>query len=188
MLGDWKPKEIEPKWQKKWVELGAHKFDPRDAKRPVYSMDTPPPFTSGDLHMGHVLSYAYFDFAARYKRLRGFNVYYPQGWDCQGFPTEVKVEAKFGKKLKPEEFRAKCVEWTDQFISRMRQQMISMGFSPDWDYEYKTMSPEYHRKVQLSLLKMYANGLVYRGEHPVFWCPHCVSAIAKAETEEEKWP
>lgn len=186
MLGEWKPKELEPKWQKRWVELGAHSFDPRDSKRPVYSMDTPPPFTSGDFHMGHVLSYAYFDIAARYKRLRGFNVYYPQGWDCQGFPTEVKVEAKYGRKLKPEEFRAKCVEWTDEFIARMRQQMISMGFSPDWRYEYKTMSPEYHRKVQLSLLKMYANGLVYRGEHPVFWCPHCVSAIAKAETEEEQ--
>lgn len=186
MLGDWKPTELEPKWQKRWVELGAHNFDPYDSSRPVFSMDTPPPFTSGDLHMGHVLSYAYFDIAARYKRMRGFNVYYPQGWDCQGFPTEVKVEAKFGRKLKPEEFRQKCVEWTDQFIARMRGQMVSMGFSPDWRYEYKTMSPEYHRKVQLSLLKMHENNLVYRAEHPVFWCVHCGSAIAKAETEEEQ--
>ncbi|VVC72132.1 Isoleucine--tRNA ligase [uncultured archaeon] len=185
MLGDWKPKEIEGKWQKKWVEEGAHEFHPEDAKKPVFSLDTPPPFTSGDLHMGHVLSYAYFDFAARYKRMKGFNVYYPQGWDCQGFPTEMKVEAKFGKKLPPEEFRAKCVEWTEEFIARMKKQMISVGFSPDWRHEYKTMSRDYHKKVQLSLLKMHANGLVYRGEHPVFWCPHCASAIAKAETEEE---
>ena len=186
MLGDWKPKEIEPKWQKKWVELGAHNFDPFDGKKPVFSIDTPPPFTSGDLHMGHVLSYAYFDFIARHKRMRGFNVYYPQGWDCQGFPTEMKVEAKFGRKLKPEEFRTKCVEWTDLFIAKMRQQMVSMGFSPDWRYEYKTMSPSYHKKVQLSLLKMHENKLVYRGEHPVFWCTSCGSAIAKAETEDEQ--
>ncbi len=184
MLGNWNPKEIEPRWQKRWVELGAHNFEPRDAKRPVYSIDTPPPFTSGDLHMGHVLSYAYIDIAARYKRLRGFNVFYPQGWDCQGFPTEVKVEAKFGKKLSAAEFRQKCVEWTDEFIAKMRGQMTAMGFSPDWRYEYKTMSPAYHAKVQLSLLKMYENRLVYRAEHPVFWCAHCVSAIAKAETED----
>ncbi|MDD5317700.1 MAG: valine--tRNA ligase [Candidatus ainarchaeum sp.] len=185
MLGDWKPKEIEPKWQKKWEEDGAHAFDPA-SKKPVFSMDTPPPFTSGDLHMGHVLSYAYFDFAARYKRLRGFSVFYPQGWDCQGFPTEVKVESKFGKKLPPEEFRAKCVEWTEEFIARMKGQMVAIGFSPDWRHEYKTMSPAYHRKVQLSLLKMHEDGLVYCGEHPVFWCPYCASAIAKAETEEEE--
>ena len=186
MLGQWNHKEIEPKWQKLWVELGAHDFDPTDSSKPVFSIDTPPPFTSGDLHMGHVLSYSYFDFAARYKRMRGFNVFYPQGWDCQGFPTEVKVEAKYGRDLKPEEFRQKCVEWTEQFIARMRQQMISMGFSPDWKYEYKTMSPDYHRKVQLSLLKMYNDGLVYRSEHPVFWCTHCGSAIAKAETEDQQ--
>mgnify|MGYP005848942325 CR=1 FL=1 len=184
MLGTYDPKGIEPKWQRRWEELGIHRFDERDVKRPIYSIDSPPPFTSGDLHMGHVLSYAYFDFAARYRRMAGFNVFYPQGWDCQGFPTEVKVEAKYGRRLRPEEFRKRCVEWTEEYIKRMRGQMVAMGFSPDWRYEYKTMAPEYHRKVQLSLLRMYENGLVYRAEHPVFWCTHCASAIAKAETEE----
>jgi len=176
-------REIEKKWQAHWEEQGTHRFDAA-AKGEIYSIDTPPPFTSGDLHMGHVLSYAYFDFVARYKRMKGFNVFYPQGWDCQGFPTEVKVEAKFGKGLKPEEFRAHCVEWTHKYIERMRAQMMSMGFSPDWRHQYRTMDHEYWKKVQLSLLMMHEKGLVYRGEHPVFWCTSCGSAIAKAEIDD----
>lgn len=133
--------------------------------------------------MGHVLSYSFFDFIARYKRMRGFNVFYPQGWDTQGFPTETAVEKKYGK-LPPVEFRKKCVEWTHEAIAKMKAQMISMGFSPDWRYEYSTMEPEYHRKVQLSLIQMYEKGEIYRAEYPVHWCPSCVSAIAKAETED----
>jgi valyl-tRNA synthetase len=176
-------RNIEEKWQKRWEEEGSFRFDEKDESRPVFSIDTPPPFTSGELHMGHVLSYSFIDFIARYKRMRGFNVYYPQGWDTQGFPTEVKVEKKFGR-LPPVEFREKCVEWTKEFIARMKQQMQQMGFSPDWRYEYRTMEPEYHRKVQLSLKRMYEGKLVYMSKYPVYWCPKCVSAIAKAELDD----
>ena len=176
-------KEVEEKWQKQWEQNGTYCYDEADSARPVYSIDTPPPFTSGELHMGHVLSYSYFDFVARYKRMRGFNVYYPQGWDCQGFPTETKVEQKHGRKP-PAEFRKLCVEWTQEFIAKMRGQMKALGFSADWRYEYRTMDPEYHRKVQLSLLKMHAMGQIYRSEHPVFWCTNCCSALAKTDTEE----
>ena len=176
-------REMEEKWQKFWEEHNIHKFDENDTTREIYSIDTPPPFTSGQLHMGHVLSYSFFDFAARYKRLRGYNVYYPQGWDCQGFPTEVKVEKKYGR-LPKHEFVQKCVEWTHEFIGKMRNQMKTLGFSPDWNYEYKTMDKEYHRKVQLSLIKMYKDNLVYRKAYPVYWCPHCHSAVAKAELND----
>ncbi len=176
-------KDIEAKWQKQWDKEGTYKFDETDNTKPVYSLDTPPPFTSGDLHMGHVLSYSFFDFIARYKRMNGFNVFYPQGWDTQGFPTEVKVEKKYGK-LPPAEFRQKCVEWTHEMIARMKKQMVEMGFSPDWRYEYRTMDPDYHRKVQLSLIEMYWNKQIYRAAYPVHWCPSCVSAIAKAELED----
>ena len=116
-------KETEEKWQKWWEEHGTYKFDEVDEAKPVYSIDTPPPFTSGDLHMGHVLSYSYFDFLARYKRMRGFNVYYPQGWDCQGFPTEVKVEELnhiTKNDVSREEFRRLCHELTEKNISLMR--------------------------------------------------------------------
>lgn len=194
-------KEIEEKWQKKWTEENVYAFDEsgletgsksetRDSRahstgnsKPIYSIDTPPPFTSGELHMGHVLSYSFFDFVARYKRMNGYNVYYPQGWDTQGFPTEVRVEKKFGK-LPPTEFREKCIEWTHGAIAKMKQQMNRMGFSPDWKYEYKTMDPEYHRKVQLSLIQMYEKNEIYRAAYPVHWCPHCVSAVAKAELDD----
>ncbi|MFA5091713.1 MAG: valine--tRNA ligase [Candidatus Paceibacterota bacterium] len=176
-------RNIEEKWQKRWEEEGSFRFDENDETRPIYSIDTPPPFTSGELHMGHVLSYSFIDFIARYKRMRGFNVYYPQGWDSQGFPTEVKVEKKFGR-LPPAEFREKCVEWTREFIARMKLQMQQMGFSPDWRYEYRTMEPDYHRKVQLSLRHMYEGKLVYMSKYPVYWCPKCVSAIAKAELDD----
>lgn len=167
-----------------WLDNGTYAFDPKSSKK-IYSIDTPPPFTSGELHMGHALSYAFFDFVARYKRMKGFNVYYPQGWDTQGFPTEVKVEKKYGR-LPPVEFRKKCVEWTGEFIKIMKDQMNQLGFSPDWSFEYRTMDPEYHKKVQYSLIKMYNSQLVFRGKHPVFWCPRCVSAIAKAETEDSQ--
>ncbi len=173
----------EQKWQKAWQDRRLYDYDPNDTTRPVYSIDTPPPFTSGDLHMGHVLSYSYFDFVARYKRMNGFNVYYPQGWDCQGFPTETKVEKKYGRKP-PEEFRKLCVEWTESCILNMRAQMQSMGFSADWRYEYKTMEPSYHKKVQRSVLMMHKSDQIYRGEHPVFWCPHCRSALAKTDTDD----
>ncbi len=174
---------IEERWQKHWEEAGTYRFDDSNTAKPVYSIDTPPPFTSGELHMGHVLSYSFFDFAARFRRMNGFNVYYPQGWDTQGFPTEVKVEKKFGR-LPPVQFREKCVEWTKEMIARMKSQMNSMGFSPDWRFEYRTMEPEYHRKVQFSLIKMYEDKLVYMGKYPVYWCPKCVSAIAKAELDD----
>lgn len=176
-------KEIERRWQEIWAKEGTYNFDENDSVKPIFSIDTPPPFTSGELHMGHVLSYSYFDFAARYKRMRGFNVYYPQGWDTQGFPTEVKVEKKYGG-LPPPAFRQKCEEWTREFIARMKQQMNELGFSADWRYEYRTMDQDHHKKVQLSLIKMYNDKLLYRSRYPVFWCTKCCSAIAKAELDD----
>ncbi|MBN1169845.1 valine--tRNA ligase [Candidatus Micrarchaeota archaeon] len=176
-------KTIEEKWQKYWAGNSIYNFDENDTEKEIYSIDTPPPFTSGELHMGHVLSYSFFDFAARYKRMKGYNVYYPQGWDTQGFPTEVRVEKKYGR-LPPVQFREKCIEWTRDMIERMKSQMNEMGFSPDWRYEYRTMDPEYHRKVQLSLVRMYNDKLIYMDKYPVYWSPELGSAVAKAELED----
>jgi valyl-tRNA synthetase len=97
----------------------------------------------------------------------------------------VRVEKKFGR-LPPAEFRQKCVEWTKDMITKMKKQMAEIGFSPDWRYEYRTMDPEYHEKVQLSLVRMYDDKLIYRDKYPVYWCPRCVSAVAKAELDEEE--
>ncbi|MDP3742657.1 MAG: valine--tRNA ligase, partial [Candidatus Micrarchaeota archaeon] len=176
--------DIHKKWATYWEKHGTYSFD-ASSKKEVYSIDSPPPFTSGALHMGHVLSYAFFDFAARYRRMNGYNVLYAQGWDCQGFPTEVKVEKMHGKeKLSRAEFKKKCVEFTFENIEKMKGQMIRLGFSPDWTREYRTIDPSYHKKVQLSILQMYEKELVYRKKHPVQYCTQCQSAIAKAETDD----
>jgi len=174
-------KKIQEKWSKAWEENKTYSFK-GGVDKPVFSIDSPPPFTSGDLHFGHVLSYSLFDFVARFKRMNGFDVFFPQGWDCQGFPTELIVEKKFGR-LPKKEFKEKCIQTTLENIKRMQNQMRFMGFSSDPSLEYKTIDADYQKKVQQSILKMFDANLVYKAEHPVLFCTNCKSAIAKAETE-----
>ncbi|RLI07225.1 valine--tRNA ligase, partial [Candidatus Bathyarchaeota archaeon] len=155
---------------------------------PVFAIDTPPPYPSGDFHMGNVLNWTYFDVVARYKRMRGYNVLFPQGWDCHGLPTEVRVEQKHGitkTQVPPEEFRRLCIEFVEENIRAMRKAIRRLGYSIDWSLEYKTMDPDYWRRTQLSFVILYKRGLIYRGKHPVNWCPRCGTAIADAEVEYE---
>jgi len=183
LLGKLVHEKIQEKWLKVWEEKRVYEFDDSDFKKKVFVIDTPPPFPTGEFHTGSTLNWCYIDFVARFKRMRGFNVFFPQGWDCHGFPTEVKVEAKYGR-LSKKEFREKCLEWTNANIASIKPQMKLMGFSIDWRSEYFTTSMEYKKLVQYSLLKMFEKKLVYRASHPVLWCTKCASAIAKAEVEE----
>jgi len=180
--------EIEKKWQKKWEEMGVYHFDWEDKKRPTFSIDTPPPYTDGEFHMGLVLNWTYFDILARYKRMRGYNVYFPQGWDCHGLPTEVEVEKLHRIKktdLPPDKFRRLCEELVDKYIGVMKEAISRLGCSIDWTTEYKTMDPNYWRRTQLSFVLLYKKGFIYRGTHPVNWCPRCETAIADAEVQYE---
>lgn len=166
-----------------------HRFDPGDFTRPVYSIDTPPPYPTGDFHVGNALNWCYFDFVARYKRMQGYNVHFPQGWDCNGLPTEVKAEKthKIRKNDVPlSQFVEICRKLTDENIAQMKKTIIRLGVSTDWNLEYKTMDSSYHRLTQLSFLRLYKTGHMYRGEHPVNWCPRCETAIAEAEVEREE--
>ncbi|BAD85463.1 valyl-tRNA synthetase [Thermococcus kodakarensis KOD1] len=175
------PNEIEPKWQKFWLDEKIYKYE-LDEKKPSYAIDTPPPFTSGTLHLGHVLSHTWIDIIARYKRMTGYNVLFPQGFDNHGLPTELKVEKEFGiSKDQPEKFLQKCIEWTWQAIEAMRNQFIRIGYSADWDLEYHTMDDWYKAAVQKSLIEFYKKGMLYQAEHPVYWCPRCRTSLAKAE-------
>ena len=179
-------KEVEPKWQKYWEEKGFYKFDRRDRARPTYSIDTPPPYPSGELHVGNALNFSYIDFVARYKRMRGFNVLFPIGWDCHGLPTEVRVEKtikKSKREVPPHQFLELCRKYTLEWIKPMREALRALGCSIDWSTEYMTMNPDYWRRTQLSFLLMYEKGLIYRDTHPVVWCPRCETAIAEAEVE-----
>ncbi|MGQ9566048.1 MAG: valine--tRNA ligase [Candidatus Bathyarchaeales archaeon] len=180
--------EIEAKWQKKWEEMGIYHFDWKDKKRPTFSINTPPPYPSGDFHMGNVLNWTYFDMVARYKRMRGFNVLFPQGWDCHGLPTEVETEEFYKIKktdVPPDKFRKMCEGFVNKYIEIMKKAIIQMGCSPDWTTEYRTMNPDYWRRTQLSFILLYKKGFIYQGTHPINWCPRCETAIADAEVEHE---
>ncbi|BDZ71622.1 valine--tRNA ligase [Methanobacterium petrolearium] len=179
-------KEIE--WQKTWQKIKLYQFN-TDETRPRYIIDTPPPYPTGSIHIGHVLNWLYMDVIARWKRMQGYSVLFPQGWDCHGLPTEVKVEEIHSIKkndVPREEFRKMCIELTSENILGMKTQMQRMGYSQDWSREYVTMTPQYKEKTQLSFLKMYHDGLIYRAVHPVNWCPRCETAIAFAEVEYQE--
>jgi valyl-tRNA synthetase len=179
---------MEEKWERGWDEMRAHCFDWQDKERQAFSIDTPPPYASGEFHMGLVLNWVYFDMVARFKRMRGYNVYFPQGWDCHGLPVEVEVEKKNNIRktdVPPERFRKLCMELVNKYIRVMKESIIRLGCSIDWSTEYRTMDPDYWRRTQLSYILLYNKGLVYRGKHPVNWCPRCETAIADAEVDHD---
>ena len=182
------PIAIEEKWQQNWEEMGIYHFN-RNDPRPSFTIDTPPPYPSGNFHMGNVLNWTYIDTLARYKRLRGYNVLFPQGWDCHGLPTEVKTEEihKIKKTdLPPAEFVKLCKKVIDKYIAIMKKAIIRLGCSVDWTTEYKTMNPDYWRRTQLSFILLHKKGLIYKGTHPISWCTNCETAIADAEVEHEQ--
>ncbi len=168
-----------------WEKENIFKFD-ENSEKPPFVIDTPPPYPSGDFHMGNFLNWSYIDFIARYKRMKGFNVLFPQGWDVHGLPTEVKVELSTGKKssqVPRKEWIKMCEEWTEKHINGMKEMIRKFGFSVDWTTEYRTSDPEYIKAVQLSFLDLREKGYLYRGKHPINWCPRCETAIADAEVE-----
>ena len=197
------PQTVEPKWQEEWQDAEVYHHE----GEPDYVVDTPPPYPTGNLHIGHALGWSYMDFAARFHRLLGDDVLFPQGWDCHGLPTEVKVEEEediHRTEVSREEFRDLCIEYTEKRIDGMKETMGDLGFSQDWSAEYRTMDPEYWGKTQRSFVEMARGGerseasrissdetsdgdedesYVYRDEHPVNWCPRCETAIADAEVE-----
>ncbi|MDQ1251831.1 MAG: valyl-tRNA synthetase [Euryarchaeota archaeon] len=177
--------EVEEKWMDKW-DLSMYHFNWGEDTRPQYIIDTPPPYPTGNFHIGNALNWCYIDFVARYKRMRGYNVMFPEGWDCHGLPTEVKVEEVHGitkNQVPRAEFRRMCRELTAGNIEKMRKTMLRLGFSVDWSNEYITMEPSYYVKTQKSFIRMYNDGYIYHEDHPVNWCPRCETAIAFAEVE-----
>jgi len=181
MEKSYNPKEVEPRITKFWEDNKLFKFD-RDSNKPSFCIDTPPPFTSGVPHMGHALWWTWNDVVSRYKRMRGFNVLLPQGWDCHGLPTELQVEKNFKvKRSDKQKFLEACKMWTDDMIKKMKTKMIEMGYSSDWDFEYSTDSKNYIAFVQKTLLNLFNRKLLKRVEHPVMWCTKCGTTLAKAE-------
>ncbi len=182
---DWR--EAEPKWQAKWKEWQIYRFDP-DSKKEVFSIDNPPRYASGALHLGHAYGYTLIDFAARYRRLRGYNVFFPLCFDVNGTPVEVRVEKVKGIKASEvprQEFIKMCSEFAQKYIGEMTRQFEILGESMDQSIYYQTDATYYRRLTQISFLRMYAKGLVYKGHFPINWCTRCGTALADAEVEYE---
>jgi valyl-tRNA synthetase len=181
--------KIEKKWQDKWEAMGTYHFNWTDDKHPNFSVDTPPPYPSGDFHMGNVLNWTYFDVLARFKRMNRFNVHFPQGWDCHGLGIEVQVEKENHirkRDVAPDKFTKMCEQLVEKYIAVMKEGIVRLGISVDWTTEYRTMDPDYWRRTQLSFILLHHKGFMYQGTHPINWCPSCETAIADAEVNYEK--
>ena len=178
------PEEKEQKWIDYWKDNKIYKFKRND--KPVYSIDTPPPTVSGHIHIGHIFSYTQTEMLARYKRLRGYNIFYPFGFDDNGLPSERLVEKEQGKKahqIGREEFLKLCYKTTDKYEENFKELFTRMGVSTDWDIQYKTVSPSTIKISQKSFLDLVEKGHCYHKESPALWCNECLTSVAQAELE-----
>ena len=175
----------EKEMQELWIATSINKFDP-DSTKPLYSIDTPPPTVSGSLHIGHIFSYTQAEIIARFRRMTGFNVFYPFGFDDNGLPTERLVEKVLGIKaheMPRSEFITSCMETTKGYEDEFKALWSSLGFSCDWEMQYETISPESQRISQISFIELYNKGKAYTKDSPVLWCAECGTSIAQAELE-----
>ena len=176
MIKEYNPNEIEKKWQDKWAEKDVFKSENKaDGKENYYVLEMFA-YPSGKLHVGHLRNYAIGDAIARYKKMKGFNVLHPFGWDSFGLPAEnaaIDHGAHPGK-------------WTKANIDNMRRQLKLMGLSYDWARELSTYTPEYYKWNQKFFIEMYKKGLVYKKKSFVNWCPECNTVLANEQVEDGK--
>ena len=177
-------KEKEEKWMNYWEDENIYEFKPD--KREVYSIDTPPPTVNGKIHIGHIFSYSQAEMIARYKRIKGYNVFYPFGFDDNGLPSERLVEKEQGKKaheIGREEFSKLCYDTTTRYENEFKKLFKRAGFSADINNAYKTVSPSSTKISQLSFLELAEKNACYHKESPALWCNECLTSIAQAELE-----
>ncbi len=173
MVERYNPQEIEKKWQQKWAEDKLYEAKEDNSKPKWYAL-TMFPYTSGDLHIGHWYAMAPSDVHARFKRMQGFNVLHPIGFDSFGLPAE---NAAIKRGIHP-------FTWTMKNIENMRRQLKTMGAIHDWSREVITCLPEYYKWTQWFFLKLYEAGLAYRAKAPVNWCPGCQTVLANEQVVE----
>ncbi|NNE97959.1 MAG: leucine--tRNA ligase [Pyrinomonadaceae bacterium] len=162
--------KIERKWQRRWAERGTFQAKMENEREPFYCLEMLP-YPSGKLHMGHVRNYSIGDVLAWYKRLQGYNVLHPIGWDSFGQPAE---QAAIQKGVNPR-------DWTEDNIKQMREQLQSLGISYDWSREIAAHRPEYYKFDQWFFLKMLEKGLAYRKDSEVNWCPKCKTTLSNEQ-------
>ncbi len=186
LTGDYDFKEAEKKWMKRWDEMEIYRYDP-ESDKPVFSIDTPPPTVSGDMHIGHAYSYTQMDIIARYKRMQGHNLFYPWGWDDNGIATELFVINETGadpKKVGRKKFRDICIEESEKLEKDLERKWKRIGTSADFGLFYRTIDERTLKTSQKSFIDLYKMGREYRKKAPTLWCPHCETAISQVETED----
>lgn len=177
----------EKKAQQRWEEQKTYKTENNPGQ--LYSIDTPPPTVSGNLHIGHIFSYTQTDIIARYKRMRGYSVFYPFGFDDNGLPTERYVEKKldvFAHGMARSDFIKLCLQETKLAGERFKDLWQRMGLSVDWDACYSTISDEVRKISQESFIELYKKGYVYRKYEPSPFCTTCRTTVAQAELDDEE--
>ena len=174
MIQKYNPREIEKKWQEKWAADYIYEVREDDSRPKFYAL-TMFPYTSGDLHIGHWYAMAPADVHARFKRMQGYNVLHPMGFDAFGLPAE---NAAISRGIHP-------YEWTMRNVENMRRQLRSIGAIYDWRREVVTCLPEYYKWTQWFFLKFYHAGLAYRAKSPVNWCPKCQTVLANEQVSGE---
>ncbi len=174
MIPPYDPKSIEPKWQKRWEDAGVFRASSKPGKPKLYILDMFPYPSAAGLHVGHPEGYTATDILARMKRMQGFNVLHPMGWDAFGLPAE-NYAIQTG--VHPAAITKKN---TDNF----RRQIKSLGFSYDWDRDVATSDPDYYKWTQWIFLQLYKKGLAYEGVIPINFCPNCKTGLANEEVHQ----
>jgi leucyl-tRNA synthetase len=170
------PSKIEPKWQKYWLTNKTFKAEINKKKEKYYVLDMFPYPSGAGLHVGHPEGYTATDIVSRYKRMKGFNVLHPMGWDAFGLPAE-NYAIKTGRHPR---------DVTDENIANIKKQIQSIGLSYDWDREVDTTDSDYYRWTQWIFLQIYKKGLAYEAELPINWCPGCKTGLANEEVVNGK--
>ncbi len=183
-------KEVEKKWSEFWEKEGVYKFDSsQKSKKKIYAVDTPPPTISGEMHIGHACSYSQQDFIIRFKRMAGFNVFYPFGTDNNGLPTERLVEKSLNvkaKDMKREEFVKLCNDFLKTERPKFIQDWKDIGISCDWNISYSTIDNHSRKISQWSFLDLHKKNRLERRDAPSMWCPECKTGVAQVEIQDKE--
>ncbi|MFW0884458.1 valine--tRNA ligase [Candidatus Acidulodesulfobacterium sp. H_13] len=176
---------VEKKIAQYWEDNGIYKFEHGADSGKIYAVDTPPPYvSSAHLHVGHVMSYSQAEFIIRYKRMKGFNIFYPMGFDDNGLPTERYVEKKYKinkSKITREDFIDLCLKETKAGIETYKSLWKSAGISADYGLSYSTIDERSRKTSQKSFLALYNKGLIEKRNEPILWCPKCRTSLAQAD-------
>ena len=187
----YEPQEIERRWAQTWFEEKLYRADAKGAGE-MFSIVLPPPNVTGSIHIGHMLEHTQIDIVVRWHRMRGNKTLWLPGMDHAGIATQVVVERQLAKEglkreqIGREEFERRVWQWKAESGGNIKKQMIRLGVSCDWTREKFTLDPPLYRAVMEAFLRLYREGLIYRGRYMVNWCPRCQTALSDLETVHEQ--